>query len=189
MTWNDFKYAGVLRKYHSIVDVGGGGADDDNDAVASNGQQDEKADQTFEQARSQKDPFPISDVTDDDYIYDVEGRPVAGPVIPPERYQFYYKPVDAKRSSSSSLKRQQASGLMAPVRRVRGPKDPAKLIAMDLSSAEPEPRALPLLGSQAAVSKLNRQKETILKKILRQAGNATWSNLVGNVLISNSSTN
>lgn len=33
-----------------------------------------------------------------------------------------------------------------------------------------EPRILPLLGSHAAVAKLTRQRENVLKKILRQAG-------------------
>lgn len=33
-----------------------------------------------------------------------------------------------------------------------------------------EPRVLPLLGSHAAVAKLTRQKEAVLKKLLRQAG-------------------
>jgi hypothetical protein len=33
-----------------------------------------------------------------------------------------------------------------------------------------EPRVLPLLGFHSAVNKINRQKESLLKKILRQAG-------------------
>lgn len=160
MSWNDLKY-GALRKYHSIVDVDGGGIEDDAFSRTAPDQTSFESSQQ-QRARNQNNPFAMSDV--DDYVYDVEGRPS----LPAERYQFYYKPVDVKRSSSSSLKHQQANGLVAAVRRTRGQKDPNKLAVP--SSTELEPRALPLLGSQAAVSKLNRQKEAFLKKILRQAG-------------------
>lgn len=158
--WNDFKLAGELRsKFHSILGVG----DEDNDnmadetaASASNFREEE------EQHRAQVEESPARNNVENDYIYDVEGRP--------GRLQFYAKPSEKKRSQQLPARRRQL---------LQGANSKSSTTADEASNSPPslsvivrdaEPRVLPLLGFHAAVNKINRPKEALLKKILRQAG-------------------
>ena len=74
-----------------------------------------------------------------------------------ERLQFYYKPTHKRMSVEAPNQRQKQDGLQS-----------AMLLSRDTNPVEP--RVLSLIGSHAALSKLQKQSNFLLKKLLRQAG-------------------
>ena len=188
--WNDMKLAGALRKFNSILDVGVIDEDNDNIDDRTATQQNLKVaapvsnfrEMQKQQQQQQKPTVRATsgDKRDEDYIYDVEGRPVLVQQANAGRQQFYVKTADMKRSQKvSAHRRPYQGGSMAS-----SPSSSSSSFAStgdDISSSpqsmpvvinakEAEPRVLPLLGFHTAVNKINRQKEALLKKILRQAG-------------------
>lgn len=169
--WNDYKLAGELRsKFHSILGV----ADEDNDNMADEPAQAPKSASNFreeQQHRAMAEESPATNNVENDYIYDVEGRPLTGDT---GRLQFYAKPSEKKRSQQLSGRRRQqqlqqgaakSSSSSTTADETSSNSAPSVGIVRDV-----EPRVLPLLGFHAAVNKINRPKEALLKKILRQAG-------------------
>ncbi|KAI9554481.1 hypothetical protein GHT06_019754 [Daphnia sinensis] len=196
--WNDFKLAGVARKFHSILDNGVSEEDNDNmaavndDRVASRVALQQPATPIFatvsnfrekqqeepQQAKQHRTELITADSPNEDDVYDVEDR--ADQLVDDESGQYYGK-------LTSEMKRSKSSFNPSPEKqhRPKQQRNSKAPLALPLSSTESdevvaspssainrdsaEPRVLPLLGFHSAVNKINRQKESLLKKILRQA--------------------
>lgn len=182
--WNDFKLAGTLRsKFHSMMNE----AEEDNDNTATSDEMDKTANPVSAVAakramnyrehhqRGQHRMEPTADnPNEEDFYYDVESRPY----INQGRHLFNIKPNDKKRSHNhdapqlmSRRQQQQSQGTS-----ISSPSSSLTADDVDSPSSLPviasdvEPRVLPLLGFHAAINKISRPKEALLKKILRQAG-------------------
>ena len=204
--WDEFKLAGAARKFHSILDNGGSDDEDNDNAVAisdraasrasvqaakpifatasnfrDNQQQEEESPQQKQQP--QRAGAVTADSPNDDYVYDVEDRPLMTPLMADaESGQYYGKLTSAlKRSQPASFnplagkrrQKQQRNSMTPPLSSSSTEGDDSVASQQSSLSAigrDSEPRVLPLLGFHSAVNKINRQKESLLKKILRQAG-------------------
>lgn len=196
--WNDFKLAGVARKFHSILDNGISEEDNDNmaaindDRMASRAALQQPATPIFatvsnfrnkqqqeqRQQKQQRAELMAADGANDDYVYDVEDS--TDPLVDDEAGQYYGKLTsDMKRSQSSfnpssdkhrqKKQRNSKAPVSAPLSSMESD-EPVASPSSAISRDPAEPRVLPLLGFHSAVNKINRQKESLLKKILRQAG-------------------
>ncbi|XP_057375944.1 uncharacterized protein LOC130696837 [Daphnia carinata] len=193
--WNDFKLAGVARKLHSILDNGVSEEDNDNmaavndDRVASRValQQPatpifatvsnfrEKQQQEPHQPKQHRTELMAADSPYEDDVYDVE----SDQLVDDESGQYYGKPTSEMKRSKSSYnpssekhrpkqQRNSKAPLSSPLSSTESDEvlaSPSSAISRDSA----EPRVLPLLGFHTAINKINRQKEALLKKILRQA--------------------
>lgn len=197
--WNDMKMAGALRKFNSILDVGvtdedNDNIDDDRTAAAQTANPPKsvanfRETQKRQQQKQQRVRASGGDSLngDADYIYDVEGRPLTAPQANAAvRPDFYVKPADIKRSQKASNGQQQqqqqpayrrhpqlqgsSSMTSSSTSSTDGDDDISSLPQSMPVIRDVEPRVLPLLGFHTAINKINRQKEALLKKILRQAG-------------------
>jgi hypothetical protein len=73
-------------------------------------------------------------------------------------------------SSKSSTGEADAESSVASQQQQQSSLSSSSSLAAANIGRDSEPRVLPLLGFHSAVNKINRQKESLLKKILRQAG-------------------
>ncbi len=198
--WNDMKMAGALRKFNSILDVGvtdedNDNIDDDRTAAAQTANPKSVANFRETQKRQQQKQQRVRAAGGDnslngdaDYIYDVEGRPLTAPQANAAvRPDFYVKPADMKRSQKASNGQQpayrrhpQLQGSSSMTSSSSSSTDGDDDISASPQSMpvirDVEPRVLPLLGFHTAINKINRQKEALLKKILRQAGQSVRLN-------------
>ncbi|XP_032784888.1 uncharacterized protein LOC116922616 [Daphnia magna] len=191
--WNDFKLAGVARKFHSILDNGVSEEDNDNMAAVNDDrvalQQPatpifatvsnfrDKQQQEQQQPKQHRTQLTAADSPNEDYVYEVEDR--ADQLVDDESGQYYGKLTsDMKRSKSSfnpsseKHRQKQQRNSKAPLSLPLSSTESDEVVASPSSAINrdsAEPRVLPLLGFHSAVNKINRQKESLLKKILRQA--------------------
>lgn len=187
--WNDFKLAGAIR---SKLQSGFDEAEEDNDNLAASDEMDKAAlpispvavkkslnyRGRHHQRGQQRMESTVDNPNEEDYnYYDVERRPFNTN----GRVQFNIKRNDKKRSHNddalhpsiitSHRQPQQSQGTSissSSSLTVNDVDSPSSLSVSDV-----EPRVLPLLGFHAAINKISRPKEALLKKILRQAGECT----------------
>ena len=163
-------------------------------ATASNFRENQQQEPGEKQQQQQRgSPSGSVDSPNDDYVY--EDGPLVNPLMADGSGQYYGKLTTdiVKRSQLPSFnplnggkrrqkQQQQQRNSMTPQQTlsssssslpgvddsVASQQQQSSLSAIGRDSAEP--RVLPLLGFHSAVNKINRQKESFLKKILRQAG-------------------
>nr|CAH0110521.1 unnamed protein product [Daphnia galeata] len=159
-----------------------------------NQQQEPEEKQQQQQQQQRGSPSGSVDSPNDDYVY--EDRPLMNPLMADESGQYYGKLTTdiVKRSQLPSFnplndgkrrqkQQQQQRNSMTPQQTLSSSSSSSTGVDDSIASQEQqsslsaigrdsaEPRVLPLLGFHSAVNKINRQKESFLKKILRQAVN------------------
>ena len=164
-------------------------------ATASNFRENQQQEPEEKQQQQQQRGSPSGSVDspNDDYVY--EDRPLMNPLMADESGQYYGKLTTdiVKRSQLPSFnplnggkrrqkQQQQQRNSMTPQQTLSSSSSSSTGVDDSIASQEQqsslsaigrdsaEPRVLPLLGFHSAVNKINRQKESFLKKILRQAG-------------------